>query len=905
MYDFQLLVGRVRSIVVVELRRAHAAVLGKLSTWPEQLVSLRSLEGRQALWRSASPCLGFAAAYLAAYIYGNGLPSPAPLWPPDAILLSALLLTTPRRWWIYLLITVPIRMLPALAPGVPGWLLIVNLLNDTLQAVLAAVLVRHFAPRPLGFMTLRAMGIYMASAVLLAPLLSSFIGAAGLVALGNPYWQTWKTWFLGDALTSLVLTPTIVMWVTASKRGLRAVPRERRTEALLLGAALLVVGGLLVFNGITQVMDDAIYYLPIPLLIWAAVRLGPRGTAGALTVVTCFAIASGIGYWGLQAARSTPREVLSLQLFLIATAVPLLLLAAQIEERKQTVKKVERQAEELDRVFEAVSDGIVVYDREGHALRINSALQRLLRLDVAPSEYEQMPFYDRVALFEVRDEQGQPLPPGVGPLGRALADEVTSGEQAADIRARSLDGHELELNLSAAPLRDDTGELVGVVCVFRNQTERKQLEREMAEQAEQLDRIVEGMGDGLFVYDTEGRVVRTNAAARRLLSLGAVPVDFPRLSAENQIALYASSEHQGDHMLTPKEWLASRAVTGTGDVLSRAEAQDVRLYTLDGRELEVSANAAPLHSPAGEVVGAVLLLSDRTERNQLVREREEARANELALREVNQQLDTFVGMAAHDLRQPVAAAKLVIDRVERQVRKAAGKAQAARKPMVPVAQVETALDEVQGNLDRLWRLVEQLLDVTQARQGILTLHREPCHVEDIVRAGVEEQRLLTPNRSLSLDLPHSGELPIMVDADAQRLGQVLTNYLANAVRYSPADQPIEVALQVIEPPPEDGAFVRVAVRDYGPGIAPEERMTIWDRFQRARSPNEGGSGLGLGLYIARTIIERHGGHVGVESTVGAGSTFWFTLPLAPARAADAELSGELSEDPPRRDDMAS
>lgn len=417
----------------------------------------------------------------------------------------------------------------------------------------------------------------------------------------------------------------------------------------------------------------------------------------------------------------------------------------------------------------------------------------------------------------------------------------------------------------------------------------------MAEQAEQLDRIVEGMGEGLFVYDTKGRVVRTNAAARRLLGLGTAPSNFSPLP----------SERYGSHMLTPDEWLATRAPVEQGDVLSMAEARDVRLHTLDGRELEVGASVAPLNSPTGEEVGAVLLLSDRTERNQLVREREEARANELAVREINQLLDTFVAVAAHDLRQPVAAAKLVIDRVERQVRKAAGKAQqAATKPMVPVTQVEAALDEVQGNLDRLWRLVDQLLDVTRARQGILTLNCEPCHLEDIVRAGVEEQRLLTPNRILSLDLPQPGRLPVMVDADAHRLGQVLGNYLANAVRYSPADQPIEVDLQVVEPPSEDGALIWVAVRDHGPGIAPEERMTIWDRFQRARSTNESGTGLGLGLYIARTIIERHGGHVGVESTVGEGSTFWFTLPLPPSQATGAELSSDLSEDPPR-DDMAS
>jgi signal transduction histidine kinase len=113
-----------------------------------------------------------------------------------------------------------------------------------------------------------------------------------------------------------------------------------------------------------------------------------------------------------------------------------------------------------------------------------------------------------------------------------------------------------------------------------------------------------------------------------------------------------------------------------------------------------------------------------------------------------------------------------------------------------------------------------------------------------------------------------------------------------------------VEWQVAEASTEDGALIQVAVRDHGPGIAPEERIAIWDRFQRAGSTNEGGTGLGLGLYIARTIIERHGGHVGVESTVGEGSTFWFTLPLPPSQATDAELSSDLSEDPPR-DDMAS
>src|SRR5262249_34870372 len=160
-------------------------------------------------------------------------------------------------------------------------------------------------------------------------------------------------------------------------------------------------------------------------------------------------------------------------------------------------------------------------------------------------------------------------------------------------------------------------------------------------------------------------------------------------------------------------------------------------------------------------------------------------------------------------------------------------------------------------------------------------------------------------RTLTIDLPETRDSPMVVDADAERLSQVLTNYLANAVRYSPSDQPIEVTVQMVGQTPENpgGAAVRVAVRDHGPRIAPEQHTSIWDRFQRAHGASEAGGGLGLGLYIARTIIERHGGQVGVESTVGQGATFWFTVPLAPVESGDAELGDLLRTEPSLQDNV--
>jgi signal transduction histidine kinase len=121
---------------------------------------------------------------------------------------------------------------------------------------------------------------------------------------------------------------------------------------------------------------------------------------------------------------------------------------------------------------------------------------------------------------------------------------------------------------------------------------------------------------------------------------------------------------------------------------------------------------------------------------------------------------------------------------------------------------------------------------------------------------------------------------VAVMADADRIEQVVSNYVNNAAKYAPPERPIVVRLEI-----EDGV-ARLSVRDEGPGLAPREQERIWDRFYREASnekQNAPGASLGLGLYICRTIIEQHGGQVGVVSQEGQGAAFWFTLPLANAQ----------------------
>jgi len=139
--------------------------------------------------------------------------SGAPFWLPDSVLLCALLLTPPRTWWLYLAAPLPLRLLVAVPPHTPMWFLLTAFLNDSLKALVAAALLRRVLPkRGIRFDSLHEFWIYLGAAVVAAPALSGFAGAASWVALGREFWPTWRNWFLGDALANIVLTPYCSAW---------------------------------------------------------------------------------------------------------------------------------------------------------------------------------------------------------------------------------------------------------------------------------------------------------------------------------------------------------------------------------------------------------------------------------------------------------------------------------------------------------------------------------------------------------------------------------------------------------------------------------------------------------------------------------------------------------------------
>jgi signal transduction histidine kinase len=168
-------------------------------------------------------------------------------------------------------------------------------------------------------------------------MLGASVGAEARAIRGFPFWASWQGWFLGDVLASLVLAPTIILWASAGLQGLRARSRARAAEAVVLYGGLLVVGWLVFVRG-TRDPDpsDAWLYLPVPLLVWAAVRFGPRGLMSALSLVTVLAMAGMANDQGPAVGGSTVANVLTLQLFLLGVGVPLFILAVLVREREES-----------------------------------------------------------------------------------------------------------------------------------------------------------------------------------------------------------------------------------------------------------------------------------------------------------------------------------------------------------------------------------------------------------------------------------------------------------------------------------------------------------------------------------------------------------------------------------------
>jgi signal transduction histidine kinase len=292
----------------------------------------------------------------------------------------------------------------------------------------------------------------------------------------------------------------------------------------------------------------------------------------------------------------------------------------------------------------------------------------------------------------------------------------------------------------------------------------------------------------------------------------------------------------GKPLPTP-EWPGLRALRGKTIV-----AQELLICRRDGRRVPVLVSAGPLLDTEGNTAGAVVAADDITAMKELERMREE-----------------WTSIVAHDLRQPITVISAYASALTRQL----------QGPEFAEPQ-RRAADHILASARQISRMIADLLDISRLQARRLQLDRREVDLVALVRVVVERTAEVTQGRRVMVEI--QGEIP-RVDADPGRVEQVLGNLLSNAAKYSYPGSDLRLALA------SRGEFVEVAVTNQGHGIAPEDAARLFERFQRTEQGRRpGASSVGLGLYIAKGIVEAHGGRIWVQSVPGWETTFFFTLP---------------------------
>jgi len=281
--------------------------------------------------------------------------------------------------------------------------------------------------------------------------------------------------------------------------------------------------------------------------------------------------------------------------------------------------------------------------------------------------------------------------------------------------------------------------------------------------------------------------------------------------------------------------------------------------TKDGRLLNISLTVSPIRNAQGTIIGVSKIARDITEKKRFEREREELLARERLMREqlaaALEARDEFIAVAAHELRNPLNVFQLSLHVLHRLAGDPASKDKMPR-----------FVEKCQNQLKNMASLIDRLLDVTRIRTGTFELVRETGDLSSLIREVVARHASDGSINRISLEVPPHIECLF----DRMRIDQALTNLLSNAIRYG-LGKPIEVVATA------DEREIEIAIKDHGPGIAPNDLERIFERFERG-DKSAGNMGLGLGLWITQQIAEAHDGRLRVDSELGKGSTFTLTFP---------------------------
>ncbi len=400
---------------------------------------------------------------------------------------------------------------------------------------------------------------------------------------------------------------------------------------------------------------------------------------------------------------------------------------------------------------------------------------------------------------------------------------------------RRKDGSEFPIEVSSRGAYIDGQRML--VSVVRDITarriaeaEREQLLTQVQRHAAELDATLSSIADGMILYDATGAIVRISPAA-------ATALDYHDDQLGEHISTRVSRvkvTHPDGTPYLPEDLPAMRAFAG------ETVQQEVMVLQNSNRTYWLSTSAAPIRGADGQSLGVIVTSTDITE-----------------LRDIQEQMETFMHLVSHDLRTPLAIIHGYLELLEDNL------------PGEKNAMIDLSIDTIRRSVKRMGVMIEDLLITARLEGGQLPMESTPCELQSWLPEFLQRSATVFDPLRIILELPEY--LPT-VAADTNRLERILTNLVSNALKYGADGTAVMISVKLLEDQ------LQFSISDQGRGIDHNHIPHLFDKFYRADTERIA-EGIGLGLYITRLMVEAHGGHIWVESDVGVGSTFYFTLNL--------------------------
>ena len=481
-------------------------------------------------------------------------------------------------------------------------------------------------------------------------------------------------------------------------------------------------------------------------------------------------------------------------------------------------KRAEQQTRLQTAALESAANGIVIASREGRIIWVNPAFTRLTGYPAS----------------EVIGENPRILKSGVhdAVFYQKLWNTILSGEfWQGEIVNRRKDGTLYSEEMTITPVRDAQGTLSHFIAIKQDITARKRAEQDLSFKTVLLEAQSETAIDGILVVDMTGHALLVNNQFARILN---IPEEVILAKDDKKLIGHALTQLKDpDAFLERVNYLYSHETEKTRDEI---EFKDGRVF---------DRYSSPLQASTGELYGRIWYFRDISEHRDLERTKSE-----------------LISVVSHELRTPLTS-----------IRGALGLLAGGLLRSHP-EKAERMLEIAVSNTDRLVRLINDILDLERMESGKLNMEKQNCNAAELMTQAVDSVRDLAEKAGITLSVSlHSARLWV----DPDRIIQALVNLLSNAIKFSTRGG----AIWLSATPRADQILFQV--KDQGRGIPQEKRESIFERFQQvdATDRREKG-GTGLGLPITRSIVQQHDGRIWVESTLGQGSTFSFTLPILPA-----------------------